>query len=73
MNPTGKVQHVIVLMLENRSFDHMLGFLQSAEHEIDGLLGTEFNYVTPTDTSSERVLASDDAPYVPDLDPGPPL
>ena len=22
-----KVQHVIVLMLENRSFDHLLGFL----------------------------------------------
>ena len=71
MNATRKVQHVIVLMLENRSFDHMMGFLRSAEYQIDGLMGTEFNYVKPTDTSSTKVLVSDDAPYVPDLDPGP--
>jgi phospholipase C len=65
MNATGKIQHVIVLMLENRSFDHMMGFLRSAEHQIDGLMGTEFNYVNPTDTTSAKILVSDDAPYVP--------
>jgi phospholipase C len=58
-------------MLENRSFDHMLGFLRSAEPEIDGLLGTEFNYIIPSDTNSTKVLVSNDALYVPDLDPGP--
>ena len=23
-----KIKHIVVLMLENRSFDHMLGFLE---------------------------------------------
>jgi phospholipase C len=26
-NLTNKVDHIVVLMMENRSFDHMLGFL----------------------------------------------
>ena len=29
-NNLSAVQHVVVLMLENRSFDHMLGFLYTA-------------------------------------------
>ena len=34
-----KVDHVVVLMLENRSFDHMLGYLSltGGRREIDGL------------------------------------
>jgi phospholipase C len=34
-----KVDHVVVLMLENRSFDHMLGYLSltGGRPEIDGL------------------------------------
>ncbi len=65
------IKHIVVLMLENRSFDHMLGYTRSTDPRIDGLLGTEFNYVNPADTDSEKVLVSDDAPYVPDLNPGP--
>ena len=26
-NALEKIKHIVVLMLENRSFDHMLGFL----------------------------------------------
>jgi len=44
------IEHVVVLMLENRSFDHMLGFLYSAEGNVsptgqpfEGLTGTESN------------------------------
>jgi phospholipase C len=35
----GKVEHVVVLMLENRSFDHMLGYLslEGGRSDIDGL------------------------------------
>jgi phospholipase C len=33
-----EVEHVIVLALENRSFDHMLGFLQHPDPRFDGLL-----------------------------------
>jgi phospholipase C len=32
------VEHVVVLCLENRSFDHMLGFLEHPDPEFDGLL-----------------------------------
>lgn len=38
-----KVNHVIVLMLENRSFDHMLGYLKTDQYPIDGLTGRESN------------------------------
>jgi len=58
-------------MLENRSFDHFCGYLRVGNPEICGLMGTEFNYVNPADTTSEQVDVSDDAPYVPDLNPGP--
>ncbi len=44
------IEHVVVLMLENRSFDHMLGFLYAdtgnrspAGHPFEGLAGTESN------------------------------
>lgn len=34
-----KVDHIVVLMLENRSFDHMLGYLsqEGGRGDIDGL------------------------------------
>jgi hypothetical protein len=35
----GKVDHIVVLMLENRSFDHMLGYLslEGGREDVDGL------------------------------------
>jgi phospholipase C len=41
----GKVDHIVVLMMENRSFDHMLGYrkLTGASNDVDGLTGTETN------------------------------
>jgi len=38
-----QLQHVVVLMMENRSFDHMLGGLKHINSAIDGLDGTESN------------------------------
>lgn len=37
--PTGldRLEHIVVLMLENRSFDHMLGSLNSMDERIDGI------------------------------------
>src|SRR6476619_1866261 len=34
-----KIEHIVVLMLENRSFDHMLGYLslEAGRSDIDGL------------------------------------
>ena len=44
------IDHIVVLMLENRSFDHMLGYLSLApalggkgRTDVDGLKGTETN------------------------------
>jgi phospholipase C len=40
----GQIDHVIVVMMENRSFDHYLGALKLVEgREIDGLTGAESN------------------------------
>ena len=36
------VKHVVVLMLENRSFDSMLGGLYPDRADFDGLKGGEF-------------------------------
>ena len=45
------IEHVVVVMLENRSFDHMLGYLSLPEElgghgrtEVDGLTGPETNF-----------------------------
>lgn len=35
--PADPIKHVIVLMLENRSFDHMLGAFQSIYPDLDGI------------------------------------
>jgi phospholipase C len=62
-----QLQHVVVLMMENRSFDHMLGALHSDNPAIDGLTGNEFNL----DTTGEPVKATPDAEFQSQLDPDP--
>jgi len=42
-----QLKHVVVLMMENRSFDHMLGGLRSLSPAIDGLTGQESNPTLP--------------------------
>jgi phospholipase C len=38
------LKHIVVVMMENRSFDHMLGYLkQEGMTNVDGLTGEEFN------------------------------
>jgi phospholipase C len=37
------IRHVVVLMLENRSFDGVLGRLYSGRPDFDGLTGAESN------------------------------
>jgi len=78
-NQLGKINHIVQLMLENRSFDQMLGFLytdngnkSASGHAFDGLTGNESN---PDDTGRQvkvyRIKASDPNPYLmPGADPG---
>ena len=42
-NPDVKIEHVVVLMMENRSFDSMLGQLYPENPGFDGLKGNETN------------------------------
>ena len=43
MSGLESIDHIVVLMLENRSFDHMLGFLYDKSDRFEGLDGTESN------------------------------
>jgi phospholipase C len=39
-----RIEHIVVVMMENRSFDHMLGYLmRDGMPEVNGLTGDEFN------------------------------
>ncbi len=62
-----KIDHFVVLMLENRSFDHMLGFLRSADYPIDGLTGEEWNPLDPHAQPPQPVWVSRDANYYGDI------
>lgn len=62
-----KANHLVVLMLENRSFDHMLGFAGMPEWAIDGLRGDEFN----PDPAGQPVVVAPDARDSGDLWPDP--
>jgi phospholipase C len=65
------IQHVVVLMLENRSFDHMLGFLRSPSYPINGLTGSEWNPRDPAHIDpTQEVKVSDDAGFILSYDPG---
>jgi phospholipase C len=71
-----KIDHVVVLMLENRSFDCMLGQLYPKSDAFDGLDGSESNFWHKPDGSVERfrVWNSPDikpeSACIPDPDPG---
>jgi phospholipase C len=58
-----KIKHVVVLMFENRSFDHMCGWFGCG----DGLGPGTFNLEDPFDAASPAVPANRDAAYVGDL------
>src|SRR5438552_2700085 len=63
-------EHLVVLMLENRSFDHMLGFLKSPDYLIEGL---DPNNLPTNDPSvgDAPVPVTRDARTVNDLNPDP--
>jgi phospholipase C len=61
------LRHIVVLMMENRSFDHMLGALKATHPNIDGLTGTESN----PDTTGATITVQQLAEYQSQLDPDP--
>jgi phospholipase C len=69
MPPTGldRLTHLVVLMMENRSFDHMFGGLKALDPRIDGLSGNEMN----VDTTGQPATVRTQAAFQGQLDPDP--
>lgn len=63
------IKTVVVLVQENRSFDHMLGWFKSLNPEINGVTGSESNPISTSDSNSTRIYFKDAASYV-EPDPG---
>src|SRR5690349_6026580 len=61
------LQHIVVLMMENRSFDHMLGGLKTVDARIEGVDSAWSN----PDTDGKEVKATPKAEYQGQLDPDP--
>ncbi|MBV8847900.1 MAG: alkaline phosphatase family protein [Bryobacterales bacterium] len=61
------LKHIVVLMMENRSFDHMLGALKGEDARINGLTGNESNL----DTENEPARVQPNAEWQSQLDPDP--
>lgn len=66
---TGPIKTIVVIVMENRSFDHVLGWLKQTRPEIDGLTGTESNPIQVSNPSSPKIPVSNDAVFI-DYDPG---
>lgn len=61
-----KIKNVIVLMLENRSFDHMLGMLKKTRPDVNRCLPDQdgcSNHLDPADASSAKITVNDAAVY----------
>ena len=78
-NQLSSISHIVVLMLENRSFDHMLGLLYSAAGNVspagqsfEGLTGQESNPGTNGSAVKVYAIAPSDhnAYFMPGADPG---
>lgn len=61
------LKHIVVLMMENRSFDHMLGSLKAVDPRIDGVT----DQLTNPDTAGNSVKVQPLAEFQGQLDPDP--
>ncbi|XP_028098944.1 non-specific phospholipase C4-like isoform X2 [Camellia sinensis] len=68
-NPPFPIKTVVVLVQENRSFDHMLGWMKSLNPQINGVTGSESNPLSTSDPGSNRLFFGQNSIYV-DSDPG---
>ncbi|KAF7134942.1 hypothetical protein RHSIM_Rhsim08G0191200 [Rhododendron simsii] len=64
------IKTIVVLVLENRSFDHMIGWMKnSINPSINGVTGEECNPVSTKAQDPQSICFKDDAEFV-DPDPG---
>jgi len=62
---SGPIKHVVLLMLENRAFDHMAGRFPN----VNGLTGRERNLVNTSNPNGPYVQVQFESPYVGPFDP----
>jgi phospholipase C len=58
------IKTIVVLVQENRSFDHMLGWTKSLNPEINGVTGKESNPLSTTDPGSDQIYYGDKSVFV---------
>jgi phospholipase C len=57
-----EIEHVVVMMLENRAFDHLLGYYgQLNDTRVDGLSGNECNPKNLSDPTAGKICVNDKA------------
>jgi len=59
--PAGPVKHYVVLMMENRAYDHMLGYFHLDGEHLNGLTGSESNPWNPSDPNGKQIKVTMDA------------
>src|SRR5664279_1030121 len=64
------IKRFVVLMLENRSFDHLFGYLKPGNNQVMGLTGNEFNQKDPNAPGDPAIKASRASSFVMTFDPG---
>jgi phospholipase C len=64
------IKRFVVLMLENRSFDHLFGYLRSTNAKVMGLTGGESNQKNPNSPSDPVIKVSRSTSFVMRFDPG---
>ena len=64
-----KIQRFVVLVLENRSFDHLFGYLKAVNPAIEGVTGNEANYPNPNSPQSPPVKVHPATQFVMSFDP----
>jgi phospholipase C len=64
------IKRFVVLMLENRSFDHLFGYLRSGNAKVIGLTGDESNQKDPNSPADPAIKVSRASSFVMRFDPG---
>src|SRR5436190_15250005 len=64
------IRRLVVLMLENRSFDHLLGYLRLSNPKVMGLTGDEFNQKDPNTPTDPVIKVSRASSFAMTIDPG---
>ncbi|KAI3719265.1 hypothetical protein L6452_20160 [Arctium lappa] len=63
------IKTVVILVQENRSFDHMLGWMKTINSDIDGVTGKESNLLSTANHHSDRLYHTNTAGFI-QPDPG---